>query len=121
MDEGSKRVYFYRNREKQEATDRMNSSEKDKTEMQGQLEIFKAQLQAMFNMPDQRNEQLEQVVQVMGEAFLALREDNEKRFESVNSVVDETKSSIVDMAEYMKKPAKITRDKSGRVSGATRD
>ncbi len=96
-------------------------AQQDKSEMAGQIEIFKAQLDAILRVPEDRNSQMGELMEIMGQAFEALQQDNERRFEDMDGRINETGENITNIAEYMKRPAKLIRDGSGKVTGATRE
>ena len=96
-------------------------SQQDKNEVGAQLEVFKAQLDAILRIPEEKGIQMDQVVEIMGQAFIKQQDDNNKTFEAMNGRIDETAQNVTNISEYMKRPAKVLRDKSGRVTGASRD
>ena len=91
----------------------------DKNELMKQLAMFQARLDAILKIPEQRD--MTEVINVTREALESQQKEHQGRIDSLNSELAEARSSVTDIAEYMKKPAKIIRDKNGRVSGATRD
>ena len=88
-------------------------AQQDKAEMAGQLEIFKAQLDAILRMPEERNNQMGDLMQLMGNALKQLSEDNERKFAEIDGRINETGENIANISEYMKRPAKAVRQKDG--------
>ncbi len=96
-------------------------AQQDKNELQVQLEMFKAQLVAIQQIPDERANQMSELINSIGQAFQQQQQQNELVFNDLQGQIQEQKSNLVDFTEYMKRPAKIIRDEKGRVSGASRD
>lgn len=96
-------------------------AQQDKNDLIGQIEMFKAQLDAIQRIPDERANQMGQLIESIGQAFQQQQDHNEKSIKYLNEQIEATNSNVADMTEYMKKPAKIIRDNKGRVTGATRD
>ena len=88
-------------------------TQQDKAEMTGQLEIFKAQLDAILRMPEERNNQMGDLMELMGKALQELHEDNERKFAEIDGRINETGENITNISEYMKRPAKAVRQKDG--------
>jgi len=90
-----------------------------KADIQGDLEIFKARLEAILKIPEQRD--MTEVINVTRQALEEQQAGYEQRIDDLNDQLDSAKASVTEISEYQKKPVKILRDKNGRVSGATRD
>lgn len=88
-------------------------TQQDKNEMSGQLEIFKAQLDAILKIPEEKSNQMDEMINMIGQAFIALQSENEQKFTDINGRIDETGQNISQISDYMKRPAKAVKQKDG--------
>ena len=93
----------------------------NKNASDAQLTMFKAQLDAILKIPDERNGSFEQLVSAIDEAMTNQQAESQKTIEDLNKKVDETQANLTNVVEFMKRPAKIVRDEKGKVTGAVRE
>ena len=93
----------------------------DKNELTTQLEMFKAQLSAILQIPDDRNASFEQLVGAIDQALTNQQSETQQAISGMQSQIDEGRQTVNDLFEFMKKPAKLVRDERGKVQGAVRE
>ena len=96
-------------------------SQRDKNELQVQLEAFKAQLDAILRIPEEKNANFGQLVQAIDGALTNQQQETQRIISDLQTQVVETQTGLQDALEFMKRPAKIMRDDKGRVTGAVRE
>ena len=96
-------------------------TQQDKNEIGAQLEIFKAQLQAIQKIPEERETNMQDLAEFIATAFKLQQDNNQQVFDGLQGQITEGKKASADILEFVKKPAKIIRDNKGRVTGATRE
>lgn len=93
----------------------------DKNELVMQLEAFKAQLDAILRIPEERNGNFQQLVGAIDQALTQQQAENQQAIDELRNSVGQTQQDLTNVVEFMKRPAKILRDDKGKVTGAVRE
>jgi len=112
--------------ESQMKADIQGKALKYKTEMEAKLEVFKAKLDAVTqmpqeHMPDQSREEMNQMMQVLGQALMEMQNSSQQGFNALSGELQSANANLYSISDYMQKPARVVRDANGVVTGATRD
>ncbi len=91
------------------------------TQLNMLLEVFKAQIQQSQQEPIDRMNELGGVLNQIGQIIAEQDQRNNAALDEVRSEIANTQNNVTNIIEFMKKPAKIIRDKNGRVTGASRE
>ena len=96
-------------------------AQQTKNELQVQLEAFKAQLDAILQIPEDRKQDFAQLAQAIDRALAEQKSETQVVVDNLAGQIVSTQAGLQDVMDYMKRPAKIIRDDRGRVSGAVRE
>jgi hypothetical protein len=97
------------------------TAQRDKNELTVQLEAFKAQLDAILKIPDERNTNFSQLVGAIDQAMTNQQGETQRIIDGLQGQIDDGKTAMTDMMDFMKRPAKLLRDDRGKVTGAVRE
>jgi len=88
------------------------------TQLSAMLEVFKVNMQNQ--LPEERIDELGSAMNQIAQILDDIDKENNNKFDAIQGELDMGKQETANLLEFVKKPATVIRDKTGKVVGAER-